>query len=68
MPAKKKVGTAARLLTFRVEPGLLSALDEYAKNLTQSNPGMRYSRTDAARIVLGAWALRCAQERVALSK
>ena len=65
MPAKKKVGVAARLLTFRVEPGLMSALDQYAKDLTQNNPGMRYSRTDAARIVLGAWALRCAKEREA---
>ena len=67
MPAgrPKKAADDAPLLSFRVTPEVLSEVEEYARELQKKNLGMIYTKQDAVRLILGAWAFRRAKEREA---
>jgi hypothetical protein len=65
MPAgrPKKVRDDAPLLSFRVTPEVLVEVEEYARDLEKRTPGMIFTKQDAVRAILGAWATRRIKDR-----
>ena len=43
---------ALRQVTFRLTPGLIRRLDDYARQLTTTTPGLSFTRVDAVRFLL----------------
>lgn len=43
---------ATKQVAFRLEEELLARLDRYAERLAAENPGMRFTRADALRVLL----------------
>jgi hypothetical protein len=46
------VATQSKLVGFRLEPELVAKIDAYAKRLSEENPGISFTRSDAARRIL----------------
>ena len=63
----KKAEDTAPLLSFRVTADVLAEVEGYALDLQKKNPGMIYTKQDAVRLILGAWAFKRAKEREARS-
>jgi hypothetical protein len=64
MPAgrPKKATDDAPVFAFRITTEVIGALEQYAAELSKKNPGMLYTKQDAARFVLGAWFARRVKE------
>ena len=67
MPAgrPKKATDDAPVFAFRITHEVIGALEEYAAEMSKKNPGMLYTKQDAARVILGAWAAKRIKEREA---
>lgn len=46
------MGDKTSRLGIRLEPDLLAKLDELAKQYQRENPGVRFTRSDVARLLL----------------
>lgn len=63
----KKAEDSAPLLSFRVTAEVLAEVESYALDLQKKNPGMIFTKQDAVRLILGAWASKRAKDRGARS-